>query len=56
MKLDPVPAELFGGRHVVHLTALGVDGSPQSRPPWTILHDGRVVFSTQPARPKPPST
>lgn len=52
MTLDPVPAELFGGGHVVHLTTLRADGSPQSRPVWTIVHDGRVVFFTQPASPK----
>jgi PPOX class probable F420-dependent enzyme len=52
MKLDPVPAELFGGGHVVHLTTLRADGSPQSRPVWTIVHDGRVVFFTQATSPK----
>jgi PPOX class probable F420-dependent enzyme len=52
MSLEPVVAELFGGGHVVHLTTLRADGSPQSRPVWTIVHDGRVVFFTQPASPK----
>jgi len=52
MTLDPVPAELFGGGHVVHLTTLRADGSPQSRPVWTIVHGGEVVFFTQPASPK----
>lgn len=52
MNLEPVPAELFGGGHVVHLTTLRADGSPQSRPVWTIVHDGHVVFFTQPGSPK----
>lgn len=50
--LEPIPAELFGGGHVVHLTTLRADGSPQSRPLWTIVHDGHVVFFTQPGSPK----
>ena len=50
--IEPIPAELFGGGHVVHLTTLRADGSPQSRPLWTILHDGHVVFFTQPGSPK----
>jgi len=37
---------------VVHLTTLRADGSPQSRPVWTIVHDGHVVFFTQPASAK----
>jgi PPOX class probable F420-dependent enzyme len=52
MSLDPIPAELFGGGHVVHLATLRADGSPQSRPVWTIIHDGSVVFFTQPTSPK----
>ena len=52
MPLEPQVAELFGGGHVVHLTTLRADGSPQSRPVWTIVHDGNVVFFTQPASPK----
>jgi PPOX class probable F420-dependent enzyme len=52
MSLEPVPAELFGGGHVVHLTTLRGDGAPQSRPVWTIVHDGNVVFFTQPSSPK----
>jgi len=52
MNLDPIPAELFGGGHVVHLTTLRPDGAPQSRPVWTIVHDGNIVFFTQPASPK----
>ena len=52
MKLDPVPAELFGGGHVVHLATLRPGGAPQSRPLWTIVHEGNVVFFTQPASPK----
>jgi PPOX class probable F420-dependent enzyme len=50
--LEPIPAELFGGGHVVHLTTLRADGSPQSRPVWTIVDGGRVVFFTQPSSPK----
>jgi PPOX class probable F420-dependent enzyme len=50
--LDPIPAELFGGGHVVHLATLRPDGSPQSRPVWTIVHDGQVVFFTQPTSAK----
>jgi PPOX class probable F420-dependent enzyme len=50
--LDPVVAELFGGGHVVHLTTLRPDGAPQSRPVWTIVHEGHVVFFTQPHSPK----
>jgi PPOX class probable F420-dependent enzyme len=52
MSLEPIPAELFGGGHVVHLTTLRADGSPQSRPVWTIVHDDHVVFFTQPGSPK----
>lgn len=50
--LEPIPTELFGGGHVVHLTTLRPDGAPQSRPVWTIVHDGNVVFFTQPQSPK----
>lgn len=50
--LEPIPAELFAGGHVVHLTTLRSDGAPQSRPVWTIVHDGNVVFFTQPSSPK----
>jgi PPOX class probable F420-dependent enzyme len=50
--LDPTVAELFGGGHVVHLTTLRADGAPQSRPVWTIVVDGRVVFFTQAGSPK----
>jgi PPOX class probable F420-dependent enzyme len=52
MSLEPVPAELFGGGHVVHLATLRPDGAPQSRPLWTIVHEGHVVFFTQPTSPK----
>jgi PPOX class probable F420-dependent enzyme len=52
MTLEPDVAALFGGGHVVHLTTLRSDGSPQSRPVWTIVHDGHVVFFTQPESPK----
>jgi PPOX class probable F420-dependent enzyme len=52
MPLDAEVAELFGGGHVVHLATLRPDGSPQSRPLWTIVHDGDVVFFTQPSSPK----
>jgi PPOX class probable F420-dependent enzyme len=50
--LEPTVADLFGGGHVVHLTTLRPDGAPQSRPVWTIVHDGHVVFFTQPGSPK----
>jgi PPOX class probable F420-dependent enzyme len=52
MPLDAQVAELFGGGHVVHLATLRPDGSPQSRPLWTIVHDGDIVFFTQPSSPK----
>ena len=52
MELKPRVAELFGGGHVVHLTTLRPDGAPQSRPVWTIVHDGNVVFFTQASSPK----
>jgi PPOX class probable F420-dependent enzyme len=52
MSLDPIPAELLGGGHVVHLATLRPDGAPQSRPVWTIVHDGNVVFFTQATSPK----
>ena len=52
MTLEPVVEELFGGGHVVHLTTLRPDGAPQSRPVWTIVHGGNVVFFTQPSSPK----
>jgi PPOX class probable F420-dependent enzyme len=51
-ELDPRVAELFGGGHWSHLTTLRADGSPQSRPVWTIVHEGNVVFFTQRASPK----
>ncbi len=52
MQLEPEVAELFGGGHVVHLATLRPDGAAQSRPLWTIVHDGNVVFFTQAASPK----
>ena len=52
MSLEATTEELFGGGHVVHLTTLRADGAPQSRPVWTIVHDGCVVFFTQPSSPK----
>ena len=52
MSLEPAVEELFGGGHVVHLTTLRPDGSPQSRPVWTIVHEGSIVFFTQPSSPK----
>jgi PPOX class probable F420-dependent enzyme len=52
LELEPIPAELFAGGHVVHLATLRADGAPQSRPVWTIVHDGDVVFFTQPSSPK----
>jgi PPOX class probable F420-dependent enzyme len=52
LDLDPIHAELFGGGHVVHLATLRPDGAPQNRPLWTIVHDGRIVFFTQPSSAK----
>ena len=52
MPLEAQVAELFGGGHVVHLATLRPDGAAQSRPLWTIVHDGDVVFFTQPSSPK----
>jgi PPOX class probable F420-dependent enzyme len=52
MPLEAHVAELFGGGHVVHLATLRPDGAPQSRPLWTIVHEGDVVFFTQPSSPK----
>jgi len=52
MTLEPVLTELFGGGHVVHLSTVRADGAPQSRPVWTIVHEGHVVFFTQPGSPK----
>jgi PPOX class probable F420-dependent enzyme len=51
-QLDPEVSRLFGGGHYTHLTTLRTDGSPQSRPVWTIVHDGRIAFFTQPGSPK----
>jgi PPOX class probable F420-dependent enzyme len=52
LELDPIPAELFGGGHVVHLATLRADGAAQSRPLWTIVQEGRIVFFTQPSSAK----
>jgi PPOX class probable F420-dependent enzyme len=52
VNLEPIPAALFGGGHVVHLATLRPDGAPQSRPLWTIVHEGNVVFFTQATSPK----
>jgi PPOX class probable F420-dependent enzyme len=52
LELDPTSTELFGGGHVVHLATLRGEGGPQSRPVWTIVHGGNVVFFTQPTSPK----
>ena len=51
-ELEPEIVRLFAGGHYVHLTTLREDGSPQSRPVWTVVHDGRVAFFTQPGSPK----
>jgi PPOX class probable F420-dependent enzyme len=48
VSLDPIAEELFAGGHVVHLATVRPDGAPQSRPVWSILHDGDIVFFTQP--------
>ena len=50
--LEAAVAELFGGGHVVHLTTLRADGAPQTRPVWTIVDNGHIVFFTQPSSPK----
>lgn len=52
MSLDPNAEALFAGPHYVHLTTLRPDGSPQARPVWTTVHEGDVVFFTQPQSPK----
>jgi PPOX class probable F420-dependent enzyme len=52
MTLEPNVERLFAGPHYVHLSTLRADGSPQSRPVWTTVHDGDVVFFTQPQSPK----
>ncbi len=52
MNLEPLVAELFGSANYAHLTTLRADGSPQSRPVWTTVNDGNVVFFTQPGSPK----
>ena len=52
MNLEPITEQLFGGGHVVHLATIRPDGSPQSRPLWTIVHEGSVVFFTQETSPK----
>ena len=51
-ELEPEVERLFAGGHYVHLTTLREDGSPQSRPVWTVMHDGRAAFFTQPGSPK----
>ena len=45
MNLEPLPEELCGGGHVVHLATLRSDGAPQSRPLWTIVHEGTSSLS-----------
>jgi PPOX class probable F420-dependent enzyme len=40
---------LFAGGHFVHLATLLPDGSPHSVPLWTIVHEGRIAFFTQPS-------
>ena len=52
MMVDPRALELFDGGNYVHLATLRADGAPQSRPLWTIVHDGHVVFFTQPTSAK----
>jgi PPOX class probable F420-dependent enzyme len=52
MSLDPEVERLFAGPHFAHLTTLRADGAPQARPVWTIVHEGDVVFFTQPQSPK----
>ncbi len=50
--LEGDTARLFAGGHYAHLATLREDGTPQSRPVWTTVHDGRVAFFTQPGSPK----
>jgi PPOX class probable F420-dependent enzyme len=50
--LEPDVERLFSGPHYAHLATLRGDGSPQSRPVWTTVHEGHVVFFTQPQSPK----
>jgi PPOX class probable F420-dependent enzyme len=50
--LEPEVERLFDGPHFVHLTTLRADGAPQARPVWTVVHEGNVVFFTQPSSPK----
>jgi PPOX class probable F420-dependent enzyme len=52
MTLKTEVERLFAGPHYVHLTTLRADGSPQSRPVWTTVVEGEVVFFTQPQSPK----
>ncbi|HSP72233.1 MAG TPA: Clp protease N-terminal domain-containing protein [Gaiellaceae bacterium] len=51
-RIQPMPdevRELFGGGNFAHLaTLLPDDGSPHSVPLWTIVHEGRIAFFTQP--------
>ena len=47
--MDDEVRELFGGGNFVHLATLLPDGSPHSVPLWTIVHEGRIAFFTQPA-------
>ena len=52
VRIEPMSDEvrgLFAGGHVVHLATLLPDGSPHSVPLWTILHEGRIAFFTQPS-------
>jgi PPOX class probable F420-dependent enzyme len=39
---------LFSGGHFVHLASVLPDGAPHSVPLWTIVHEGRIAFFTQP--------
>ena len=51
----PVPPEvdeLLRGPNPAVIATLRPDGAPQSRPLWTIVHDGDVVFFTQETSPK----
>jgi PPOX class probable F420-dependent enzyme len=52
VSLEPDVHRLFEGPHYAHLTTLRADGSPQSRPVWTTVHEGDVVFFTQASSPK----
>jgi PPOX class probable F420-dependent enzyme len=50
--LKPEVAALFCSPNYPHLATLRADGAAQSRPVWTRVEDGSVVFFTQPSSAK----